>query len=296
MKKLRLVLGSTLTLTLLLTLSSVALAGNGIYPSKSGVPTNKNQTPGLASTTLFGNVSNGAQVYTTSCVACHGVAGAANGTYPGIGAVNSPVANTALDPGLYDINPAIFSRDLDSMLQHGSQPGAPLADMPAWGDKALLTQAQIADVEAYVMSLSGVKWPTLALNGTTLSGSSFVPSSTVQLYQNNTALSSTVTPDTNGNFSLQVNIPTGQTGTVAANYAVLNVSGIYPGGDKTQGDLGLDGNKGATYKVASVNYAPAIATTNMPKTGSNALILALIGAFIMVVGIATFWRKPSLKK
>ncbi|MHB1652931.1 MAG: c-type cytochrome [Desulfitobacteriaceae bacterium] len=285
-----------LTLMFVLAFSPVALAGNGEYPSKTGVPSNNNQTPGTASTSMFGNAQNGATLYTQNCQVCHGPAGAANGKYPGIGAVTDPNANTAMDSGLYDVNPAIFARNLDAMLQHGSNPGGGLSPMPNWGDSGMMSQDKIADVEAYVMTLSNVKWPTLGLNGTTLNGSNFIPGSTVQLSQNGTALTGTATPDTNGNFSLTVNIPTAQPGNFTGNYANLNVAGIYPGGDKTQAALGMDGTKGAAYKVASIPYGSSVTTANMPKTGSNSRILAMFGALIAGLGIFFMIKKPKLSQ
>lgn len=293
LKKKNLVLLSGLTLSFVFAMSSVALGYNGIYPSATNQPTNKNMTPGVASTTMFGDVQKGLQVYNANCQSCHGPATAPKG----IGSVTSSDPELAVDPGLYDINPAIFARDLDPMLQHGSKPAdaAPIT-MPAFGDTGSLPQNQIADVEAWIMSNSNVKWPTLALDGTTINGSGFVPGSTVQLYQNGTALNGTAAADANGKFSISgINLPTGQEGKITANYAVLNVQGISTA-DKKQPDLALDGTKGATYTVAAVNYGPSVATANMPKTGSNSLTLAALGAALLGFGALITFRKPRLNK
>lgn len=281
-----------LTLVSLLVFTAVALAGNGLTPAATA-PSNGNTTPGQAAT-MFGNTQNGSTVY-SSCISCHGAAGAGTPNYPGLANVTNPSQNSSIDPALYDVNPAIFARNMDAFIQHGSTPSG-LNAMPAWGDKGWLTQAKIADVEAYLMSLSNVKWPTLTLSGTTLSGSNFVPGSTVQLYQNGSALSGTVTPDSNGNITTTVNIPTAQQGKFTANYATLNVSGIYPNGDKTQAQIGMDGTKGATYTVASVSYGAAVSTANMPKTGSNSIILALIGVVLTAFAVLLITRKPNLGK
>jgi hypothetical protein len=68
-----------------------------------------------------------------------------------------------IDPGfLADSNgdAAIFAHELDLFVQHGSRPAgkSPLLSMPAWGDHDLLSQKDIADVEAYVMQLNGTFW------------------------------------------------------------------------------------------------------------------------------------------
>lgn len=281
-----------LTLFTLLFIPTVSLAGNGITPS-STAPTNGNTTPGPAAK-IFGNAQNGASVF-TSCVSCHGSAGVGIPNYPGLANVTNSSQNSSIDPALYDVNPAIFARNIDAFIQHGSTPSG-LNAMPAWGDKGWLTQNKIADVEAYIMSLSNVKWPTLTLSGTTLKGSNFVTGSSVQLYQNGSALSGTITVDSNGNFTRTVNIPTAQQGKFTANYATLNVPGVYPNGDKTQTQIGMDGTKGTQYTVASVSYGTAVSTANLPKTGSNSIFLALIGVGLSTLAVILISRKPDLGK
>lgn len=288
MKKKNLVLLSTLTLSLVLGMSSVALGYNGIYPSATNVPTT-GMIPGPASITMFGNAQKGLELYNANCQACHGPAA----TPKGIGNIADPGApanEAAVDAGLYDINPAIFARNIDPMIQHGSKPpeAAPM-EMPAWGDKGTLTQAQIADIEAWIMSNSKVKWPALTLDGTTINGTDFVPGSTVQLYQNGTAIEGTVTADDTGKITLaNAKFPTDQENKITANYASVSVKGIkgYFNGDKPVAEVALDETKGAHYTVASVSYNPK-ASANAIKTG-NFPMPALFGAALVILVVIGF--------
>ncbi len=292
--KKNLVLLCGLTLLFLLVFSAAAFAGNGITPSATA-PSNGNTTPGAAAG-MFGNAQNGQQVFNTYCQGCHGPAGEpTNNSYPGLNNVTNPNQGYSIDPALYDPNPAIFARNIDPFLQHGSSPSGVPAPMPVWGDNKSLSQNQIADVEAYVMSLSNVTWPSLTLSGTTLSGSNFTSGGTVQVYQNGAAAGSPITP-ANGKFSLTVNIPTAQQGSFTANYATLNVPGIYPNGSAGNGQNAMDGAKGASYPVANVSYSPSVTGSNMPKTGSNSIVLAFLGAVIALAGFVFMLRKPLLHK
>ncbi len=293
-KKRTLTLICGLSLLFVLVFSAAAFAGNGITPAASA-PSTGNTTPGPAAN-MFGNVQSGQQIYSTFCASCHGPAGQpTNNKFPGLSNVINSNSGYSIDPTLYDPNPAIFTKNIDAFIQHGSSPSGVPSPMPAWGDTKALSQNQIADVEAYVMSLSNVTWPTLSLSGTTLTGGNFTSGGTVQVYQNGTPVGSIITP-ANGKFSLSVNIPTAQQGTFTANYATLNVPGIYPNADSTQPQIALDGNKGVSDSVANVSYGSSVATTNMPKTGSNAINLAILGAIIALAGAAFIIRKPALHK
>ena len=166
----------------------------------------------------------------------------------------------------------------------------------------MLTQSQIADAEAYVVSLSNVKWPTLALNGSNLTGSNFVPNTSIQLYSNGTAMGSTINTDSAGNLSTTFTPPAGQSGTISANYAVLNEPGIYPNGDSSQGDVALDGTRTASYTVATVSYtgaapapvpsAPPQPVRVLPETGSDASpLLILAGTVLTLLGAVLLSRQ-----
>jgi len=116
-----------------------------------------------AASTIHGDATKGATRFVANCAVCHGNQGAAGVSNPGSDDGTVPALNP-IDPGfLADANgdAAVFARDIDVFIQHGSRPTGsnPLLSMPAWGDHHLLTQTDIADVEAYLMGLNGVFWP-----------------------------------------------------------------------------------------------------------------------------------------
>ena len=63
------------------------------------------------------------------------------------------------DATLVSTDPKAYATNLDLFLQHGSTPAGdkPAKQMAPWGDSGTLTQQQIADVIAYVMSLNPAK-------------------------------------------------------------------------------------------------------------------------------------------
>lgn len=269
-KKTKLFFLGGLILALALGLAAIALANNG-NPSTT-VPSSGNTTTGPAAG-MFGSVSQGLTVYNASCAACHGSAGQPTLAYPGLASVQNPNTSYSMDSQLYDPNPALFARNIDCFIQHGSNPVGPPSPMPSFGDSGTLTQTQIANVEAYVMSLSNVNWPTLSLSSTSLTGSNFVPQTLVQLYQNDAALGSAINTDAGGNLAVTFSPPAGQSGTITAKYAVLDEYGIYPNGDPSQGNLAMDSTRGAAYTVASLSYtgpAPAPATSCAASGGGPA--------------------------
>jgi mono/diheme cytochrome c family protein len=124
-----------------------AAAGGIPRPSKPG-------GPGQA-VTLTSDPAAGAAVFAANCATCHGEAGK--------GGVSNPGSERGVVPTLNPIEPALkgkdagtFASNIDLFIQHGSTPkGAnPFRTMPAWGDQNVLTQQQIADVIAYLISLN----------------------------------------------------------------------------------------------------------------------------------------------
>jgi mono/diheme cytochrome c family protein len=116
-----------------------------------------------AASTIHGDAATGATKFAANCAVCHGDRGAAGVANPGSDDGTIPALNP-IDPAfLADANgdAAVFARDIEVFIQHGSRPSGsnPLLSMPAWGDHQLLTQTDIADIEAYVMGLNGVFWP-----------------------------------------------------------------------------------------------------------------------------------------
>ncbi len=113
---------------------------------------------------IHGDPLSGRKIFAANCVTCHGDLGAMGEDNPGSDDGTVPVVNP-LDPEEFlnesGGDPATVAREIDLFIQHGSRPSGddPQMLMPAWGDKKLLTQEQIADVEAYVMQLNGIYWP-----------------------------------------------------------------------------------------------------------------------------------------
>lgn len=104
---------------------------------------------------LTGDPAAGAQIFQANCLPCHGPEGKQGvpnaGTDNGFVPTLNPIA-----PALKDPDPATFAFNLDLFIQHGSTPSGPnpSISMPAWGDSGALTQQQIADVIAYLISLN----------------------------------------------------------------------------------------------------------------------------------------------
>jgi mono/diheme cytochrome c family protein len=104
---------------------------------------------------LTGNVKNGQQVYLDYCEVCHGPDGTDNVPNPGSDDQTVPPLNP-IDSTLVSSNYATFAYNIDLFIQNGSNPEGPNAaiQMPLWGQYGLLTQQQIADVIAYIISLN----------------------------------------------------------------------------------------------------------------------------------------------
>jgi mono/diheme cytochrome c family protein len=104
---------------------------------------------------LSGNTATGLMVYTAQCVKCHGVSGLQGVDNPGSTDGTVPVLNP-IDPEIKNVDPKIYITNLDMFLQNGSTPEGPNPKllMPAYGKDAVITQQQIADVIAYLISLN----------------------------------------------------------------------------------------------------------------------------------------------
>jgi mono/diheme cytochrome c family protein len=104
---------------------------------------------------LKGDSAAGAKLFAANCIPCHaekGVGGIANfGSTAGIVPALNPV-----DPRLKHPDYKTFATNLDLFLEHGSVPAGtnPIFQMPPWGSSGTLSQQQIADVIAYVISLN----------------------------------------------------------------------------------------------------------------------------------------------
>ncbi|MGZ7046247.1 MAG: c-type cytochrome, partial [Candidatus Aminicenantales bacterium] len=107
---------------------------------------------------IIGNEQHGGLMFAQYCQSCHGPAGKDNVPNPGSDDGKVPPLNP-IDRALYDADPDNFVANIDAFLQHGSSPPGPgpALKMPKFGDSNTLTQPQIAHLEAYVLSLNGVR-------------------------------------------------------------------------------------------------------------------------------------------
>ena len=110
---------------------------------------------------LTGDAASGAQVFQNNCAACHGPQGTQGVPNPGTDRGSVPILNP-IDPNMASSDYQTFAHNIDLFVQHGSTPAGPnpAISMPAWGDQNALTQQQIADVIAYLISLNPVQAPT----------------------------------------------------------------------------------------------------------------------------------------
>jgi mono/diheme cytochrome c family protein len=104
---------------------------------------------------LTGDASAGAQVFQANCLPCHGPEGKQGLPNPGTVDGSVPALNP-VDPAMASSDYETFAYNIDLFIQHGSTPAGPNPSvaMPAWGDSGVLTQQQIADVIAYIISLN----------------------------------------------------------------------------------------------------------------------------------------------
>jgi mono/diheme cytochrome c family protein len=120
---------------IVLSAMALLLAACGVDKSKPGAAVN-----------LTGDATAGKTVYDANCAKCHGAAG--------VGGVANPDSEDGTVPALAPIDAEFNTvESMDLVIQHGSDEEGSLK-MAAYGDKKLLTQQQIADVIAYVLSLN----------------------------------------------------------------------------------------------------------------------------------------------
>jgi len=120
-----------------------------------GVPRPSNPGGPGDALNLAGDATAGAEVFQVNCVPCHGPEGTQGVLNPGTDDGTVPTLNP-IDPAMVSADQETFAYNIDLFIQHGSTPAGPLASitMPAWGDSGVLTQQQIADVIAYLISLN----------------------------------------------------------------------------------------------------------------------------------------------
>jgi uncharacterized repeat protein (TIGR01451 family) len=115
-----------------------------------------------AAAARHGDPIRGRALFYQRCALCHGLRGTGDVPNPGSADGTVPPVNP-IDPGFLEEaqgDPVAFIRAIDRFIQPGSRPAGdtPERSMIPWGDRGLLSQNQIADVEAYVMQLNGLYW------------------------------------------------------------------------------------------------------------------------------------------
>ena len=113
--------------------------------------------PGAAAT-LAANPLAGAKSFAVNCLPCNGAE--AKGGVPNPGSTDGTVPPlNPIDQTMVSKDRKAFAYNIDLFIQNGSTPDGPhpAIRMPAWGADKMLTQQQIADVIAYIVSLNQAK-------------------------------------------------------------------------------------------------------------------------------------------
>ncbi len=112
--------------------------------------------PGPAAA-VIGSLERGEGTFKNICEACHGFKGTDKIPNPGSTDGTVPPLNP-IDRELFNQDPQTFANNIDRYIQHGSNPEGshPALHMSSFGDSNTLSQAAIANVEAYVMQLNRV--------------------------------------------------------------------------------------------------------------------------------------------
>jgi ubiquinol-cytochrome c reductase cytochrome b subunit len=138
------------------TVQSGASSASEINQKSSPTESEQKKQPAQAAY-IIGNARHGKDIFEQKCISCHGPNGTDHIPNPGSDDMFVPALNP-VDRELFDNDPQAFAKKIDVFVQHGSIPSgpAPQLHMLAFGDEHALTQAQIANVEAYIMRLNGV--------------------------------------------------------------------------------------------------------------------------------------------
>ncbi len=130
----------------------------GVTEAEAGSPQGSIASGGsgssISSMGIIGDKEHGAILFHQSCIMCHGPHG--NPKTPGFNAPKGVPSLNPIDRNVFNADPQTFVEHIDQFIQHGipNTEGGP--NMPDFGASHALTQAQIADLEAYVLSLNGV--------------------------------------------------------------------------------------------------------------------------------------------
>ena len=94
-------------------------------------------------------------MFSEKCAVCHGGQGKGGVDNPGSTDGTVPELNP-VDACLKSADAKTFATNIDLFIEYGNIPEGdnPTKQMPAFGQQGTLTQQQIADVTAYVISLN----------------------------------------------------------------------------------------------------------------------------------------------
>ncbi len=131
-----------------------ANSATGTGEETGNIPGTPRNSSAVSSVGIIGDKEHGAVLFHQSCMMCHGPQGIPK--TPGFNAPKGVPSLNPVDSDIFNANPQAFVERIDRIIQHGipNTEGGP--NMPDFGDSHALTQAQIADLEAYVLSLNGV--------------------------------------------------------------------------------------------------------------------------------------------
>lgn len=129
-------------------------------PMPANAPTSEPARPSLPGNSgnaihLSGDAAPGRVDFGTYCSICHGPEGLQGSPNPGSDDGSVPVLNP-IDSTIANPDKTIFATNVDLFIEHGSIPSgsSPLLMMPSFGDSKMLTDQQIADLIAYIISLN----------------------------------------------------------------------------------------------------------------------------------------------
>jgi ubiquinol-cytochrome c reductase cytochrome b subunit len=136
--------------------TAAASPGPSVPAPSPATSTGPHGEPGFA-VNIIGSADHGAILFERTCVSCHGLRGTGKVANPGSKDGTIPSLNP-VDPDEFSPDPKAFAAKIDRYIQHGSRPEgqSPAISMLPFGDTNALTQQQIADLEAYILSLNGV--------------------------------------------------------------------------------------------------------------------------------------------
>jgi len=103
-------------------------------------------------------VEHGAKLFRLYCTSCHGPDGKGGVSNPGAEGGTLP-ARDPIRRKFFSRDPGEFATNIDRVLQHGAIPKGPLPEksMLTFGTTHSLSQEEISDLEAYILSLNGVE-------------------------------------------------------------------------------------------------------------------------------------------